>query len=660
MIRPDDLNYFYLISDMREEPTATQTHRGDFGGSSNFLKQQNNNDHTDSGSSILDGPIGSTGLYSKNASSNYLYQQVEKQESSSKYGDYQAGSSGALQQIKRDAERRENSISSWMSEARKSAPSANATSEIEDLRDRNQIFREALRCMSFVTSRELEELRHRNMRLDCELIRIEGELRAAGCRLDCSSMAVDEQQINQPKADQQQEQQQQQQQFRTSKYAEQQAKPTFYDANQVVESMASKYFGKTQPQQQQQQQEQPSADGMSVRCLLNRISELECRVHELSEARITTERRAACEQPTVPHASRSLLGQHARGSSAQPQSRRYSPAGRSTSRTRQPSADMWPVIRQLEDKLDMMTKKTLSEEEMIVVRSLLTKLKLEQTSSPRQPTARKTRSPSPLTTNMPSTRNFSAGFRRDTSVGRRVSPQRASTLADWLHQPSASANLGEPLMSQAKQTAAAHQQMRASHNSTLLANSTRSQAMDRSQNPACMVATGYPAPMAHSQSHRGRSISPPAGRSYLRTARLSPVMSGQRPVSPSHLIDNYSAAASDEHFGADSPHMQSTYMRYAATAAKSDSLSNGSLNGGSQVAIDSVAGKRPFVPRQATDVRLGDIIKFTRQGGRVARGHVRYVGHLPGREDSYLGVELESQQEGKHDGIYEGKRYFKW
>ncbi|KAK7494334.1 hypothetical protein BaRGS_00014437, partial [Batillaria attramentaria] len=69
-------------------------------------------------------------------------------------------------------------------------------------------------------------------------------------------------------------------------------------------------------------------------------------------------------------------------------------------------------------------------------------------------------------------------------------------------------------------------------------------------------------------------------------------------------------------------------------------------------------GLRPFAPRAPADVRPEDVVKFSRQGGKLSQGTVKFVGHLPGRTDVYLGVELY-KEEGKHDGTFEGIRYFK-
>lgn len=70
-----------------------------------------------------------------------------------------------------------------------------------------------------------------------------------------------------------------------------------------------------------------------------------------------------------------------------------------------------------------------------------------------------------------------------------------------------------------------------------------------------------------------------------------------------------------------------------------------------------ISKKKPFVPQRVEDIELGDVIKFSRPGGKISRGIVKYIGPLPDRYDSYLGLELDSE-EGKHDGIYQSKRYF--
>ena len=49
---------------------------------------------------------------------------------------------------------------------------------------------------------------------------------------------------------------------------------------------------------------------------------------------------------------------------------------------------------------------------------------------------------------------------------------------------------------------------------------------------------------------------------------------------------------------------------------------------------------RPYIPRNPTDIETGDKVKFSRSGGKISQGVIKYVGKLPSRTDFYLGVEL--------------------
>ncbi|ESO84963.1 hypothetical protein LOTGIDRAFT_236014 [Lottia gigantea] len=69
-------------------------------------------------------------------------------------------------------------------------------------------------------------------------------------------------------------------------------------------------------------------------------------------------------------------------------------------------------------------------------------------------------------------------------------------------------------------------------------------------------------------------------------------------------------------------------------------------------------GMRPFAPSSPSELQTNDIVKFSRQGGKLSIGSVRFIGHLPGRNGVYLGVEL-NKEEGKHSGTYNDVRYFK-
>lgn len=90
--------------------------------------------------------------------------------------------------------------------------------------------------------------------------------------------------------------------------------------------------------------------------------------------------------------------------------------------------------------------------------------------------------------------------------------------------------------------------------------------------------------------------------------------------------------------------------------------------------------RRPYAPSSISDIRLNDLIKFSRPGGKISKGVVKYIGTLPGKSDQYLGLELEDEGrsfdislqqkskqffvffsiESKHDGVYQGQRLFQW
>uniref|UniRef100_A0A1I8FNA8 CAP-Gly domain-containing protein n=1 Tax=Macrostomum lignano TaxID=282301 RepID=A0A1I8FNA8_9PLAT len=66
----------------------------------------------------------------------------------------------------------------------------------------------------------------------------------------------------------------------------------------------------------------------------------------------------------------------------------------------------------------------------------------------------------------------------------------------------------------------------------------------------------------------------------------------------------------------------------------------------------------PFAPKQAADIRSGDLVKFTRYGGRISKGLVHFVGRLPGRNRFIMSALSWTRRRGKHDGVYDGRRYF--
>ena len=54
-----------------------------------------------------------------------------------------------------------------------------------------------------------------------------------------------------------------------------------------------------------------------------------------------------------------------------------------------------------------------------------------------------------------------------------------------------------------------------------------------------------------------------------------------------------------------------------------------------------------------SDFRFFDVIRVKKGLGI---GH--YVGELHGKHGIFLGIEMDNDSKGKHDGVYKGKRYF--
>lgn len=53
--------------------------------------------------------------------------------------------------------------------------------------------------------------------------------------------------------------------------------------------------------------------------------------------------------------------------------------------------------------------------------------------------------------------------------------------------------------------------------------------------------------------------------------------------------------------------------------------------------------RRPYAPSSISDIRLNDLIKFSRPGGKISKGIVKYIGPLPAKSDQYLGLELDDE-----------------
>nr|XP_060626120.1 uncharacterized protein LOC132771751 isoform X2 [Anolis sagrei ordinatus] len=72
----------------------------------------------------------------------------------------------------------------------------------------------------------------------------------------------------------------------------------------------------------------------------------------------------------------------------------------------------------------------------------------------------------------------------------------------------------------------------------------------------------------------------------------------------------------------------------------------------------SILSRRPFAPRSIADLKVGNLVKFSGTAGKISKGTVKHLGPLFGREENYLGIELEGDQVGRHDGVFQGTRYF--
>lgn len=71
----------------------------------------------------------------------------------------------------------------------------------------------------------------------------------------------------------------------------------------------------------------------------------------------------------------------------------------------------------------------------------------------------------------------------------------------------------------------------------------------------------------------------------------------------------------------------------------------------------SSSGFYPFTPKVPSDLKPNNFVKVISPHGRVVCGKVRYIGPLPGQDDSYVGLAL-TQAEGNCDGSYQGRRFF--
>ncbi|XP_017787599.1 PREDICTED: uncharacterized protein LOC108570274 [Habropoda laboriosa] len=66
---------------------------------------------------------------------------------------------------------------------------------------------------------------------------------------------------------------------------------------------------------------------------------------------------------------------------------------------------------------------------------------------------------------------------------------------------------------------------------------------------------------------------------------------------------------------------------------------------------------RPYLPKIPRDLKLDHLVKVISPEGKVLQGRVRYVGPVPGRDETHVGVELPYLN-GYSDGTFCGRRFF--
>ena len=123
--------------------------------------------------------------------------------------------------------------------------------------------------------------------------------------------------------------------------------------------------------------------------------------------------------------------------------------------------------------------------------------------------------------------------------------------------------------------------------------------------------------------------------SILATGSLNDVFGSKDEYTPSHHVKTspYSRSLRD--------------VGQHSTSSSSYSTSSQSLtttpyhSGVTASSTDTKLFTKPFAPKSSNDIQLGMLVLVTRSRGEIGRGVVKYVGPLPGRKDTYIGVELQ-------------------
>ena len=126
---------------------------------------------------------------------------------------------------------------------------------------------------------------------------------------------------------------------------------------------------------------------------------------------------------------------------------------------------------------------------------------------------------------------------------------------------------------------------------------------------------------------------------HLATESLNDVFGSKDEYTPSYHIKS-------------SPYSHSLHdVGHHSTSSSSYSTSSHSLTTSSYATTASRKGTKlftkPFAPKLSSDIQVGMEVLVTRSRGEIGRGVVKYVGPIPGRKDTYIGVEL-GPGHGKH------------
>ena len=119
---------------------------------------------------------------------------------------------------------------------------------------------------------------------------------------------------------------------------------------------------------------------------------------------------------------------------------------------------------------------------------------------------------------------------------------------------------------------------------------------------------------------------------HLATGSLNDVFGSKDEYTSSYHIESspYSHSLRDvgHHSTASSSYSTSSHSHTTSPYAVSASRT------------DTKLFTKPFAPKSSTDIHVGMRVLVTRSRGEIGRGVVKYVGPIPGRKDTYIGVEL--------------------